>query len=79
MTAWKMEKIQKQHQSALPVEKVYVTITVRNLNFLYPLDNHLMYRDCQRDCQEFFANTVLIRQLKTDSINRDGNIPDFIS
>jgi hypothetical protein len=38
-----------------------------------------MYRDCQRDCQEFFANTVLIRQLKTDSINRDGNIPDFIS
>ena len=33
-----MEKIQKQHASALPAEKASVAITARNLSFRYPLD-----------------------------------------
>jgi hypothetical protein len=77
MTAWKREKIQKQHPSALPVEKASVAITAKNLSSPCPLDSHLTYKDFQRDCQGFFVNTVLTRQLKTDSTDWDDIIPDF--
>lgn len=61
MTAWKKEKTQKQHVSALPVEKDFALNMRKNWNSLYQLGSHPMLNAFQTACQGYYAITVLDR------------------